>query len=783
MTAPKTDPFALTGVKKVRVSKLDPPAWRHLRISLAATAAAWLIHFVFDAKNAVAGGLVAAALTAAWIAAIRLLFLNIKARMFWLIWLAGGALFVVLSAPGGAGWAAGAGFVFVFLSVRKYRPFSHLSHGHRTRAFFLGLLAVSLLSWGWFLGRHGGFAWEGAVAGWFQNVSRYALAALQIFWFFALLHIFFKTRLHSVNIRPKLAVSTSLIALVPLGLVIFMGLAGLYSILGEAQAARAARVLEAWSEIAGRDPGFCRSVSTTWFGREPAGEGFRTEGSPPPWLNGFLEAKKKIPPAPAAADTAAAAGLDYYWVGSEAWLVKTAPSGTGREKVWGFRLDTEFMNRMAKILHADVQITATSPIRLGRREDGSFEVDFQAAPDSSAGISGRFDPSRPPLRSWFGMTHLNGRTYTGGAVKDAAFLVSLKTSLRLIRDEVYSSKNPLSQVVIGGLIAAAVLLLILEAFVLFFGVRIAAGITTAVRTLHAGTRRIAAGDLDTQIDVPNEDELGDLAASLNEMAAAVKQGKEEALRRERLERDLSVAREIQEQLLPHTMPILPGFEISGVSLPSQQVGGDYFDFLDMPEGRLGVAIADVSGKGIPAALLMANLQAMLHGQAEGEADPAPVVARINNVLVRSTDPRMFATFFYGILDRKKATFAAVNAGHNPPLVLRAADGRLDRIEPSGLILGFLPDQIYHTAEVRLDPGDVVLLYTDGITEAFDPALAMDPDRFFGEHRLIRTFRAAADRSAAEIQAAVLGAVAGHTAHAAQNDDITLVVIKRRKEPS
>jgi serine phosphatase RsbU (regulator of sigma subunit) len=788
MTSETPDPFVLTGVKKIHVPRLDASAWRFLLVSVGASIAGWLVHFLFGTRGAIAAGLAALALTTAWTSALRMLFLDAKAKKFWLVWLAGGALFVVLSRPGSSTWAAGASFAFVFLAIRKYRPFSHLSHRHRARAFFLGLLTASALSWGWVLGRHAGFAWAGSVSGWFQNVIRYDLIALQFFWLFALLHIFFKARLHSVNIRPKLAISTLFIAIVPLGLVFLIGLAGVYSILGEVQAARAVRLLEEWSEISGRDPEFGRSLSSSWFLRETSGGKVRTEGSPPSWLDGFVGAKKKAAPLPGTAEPASTTGRDYFWIGPEAWLIKWTPaSDAGLERAWGCPLDSAFMDRLARILHADVQITATSPIRLSKGKGISIDVDFNAEEKerggSLPGIVGRYDASRPPLKSWFGMTHLDVKSFSGGTFEDAAFLVSLKTSVRLIRDEVYSSKNPLSQVVIGGLIVMAVLLLILEAFALFFGIRISSGITSAVRTLHAGTRRIAAGDLDTRIEVPNEDELGDLAASFNEMAAAVKRGKEEALRRERLERDLLVAREIQEQLLPHAMPSVQGFEISGASLPSQQVGGDYFDFLDMPEGRLGVAIADVSGKGIPAALLMANLQAILHGQAEGETDPATVVARINNFLVRSTDPRMFATFVYGILDRQKAVLSLVNAGHNPPYILRAADGRLEKIDPSGLILGFLPDQGYTTVHAALDPGDIVLLYTDGITEAFDPALARDPERFFGEERLVRVLRASAGGSASEIQAAILAAVAGFASHAAQNDDITLVVIKRRASPS
>ncbi len=338
----------------------------------------------------------------------------------------------------------------------------------------------------------------------------------------------------------------------------------------------------------------------------------------------------------------------------------------------------------------------------------------------------------------------------------------------------------MSRILFGALLVLGILLLVMESFVLGFGIRISAGITSAVRALHRGARRIAAGDLDTPIEIPNEDELGDLAAAVNEMAAGVKRGRAEASKREALERELAVAREIQERLLPHVMPAVPGFEISGASLPSQQVGGDYFDFLDLEDGRLGIAIADVSGKGIPAALLMANLQAILRGQAEERGDVSAVLARVNSFLVRSTDPHMFVTFFYGILDRVKGVFLSSNAGHNPPLLLRA-DGTIERLSAGGLLLGFMAGQDYAQQATELRPGDVVVLFTDGITEASDPGTPDRPDRFFGEERLIEVVRRSAGLTAGEIQTAILDAVAAHTAGAPQSDDITLVVFKRRRE--
>jgi sigma-B regulation protein RsbU (phosphoserine phosphatase) len=377
------------------------------------------------------------------------------------------------------------------------------------------------------------------------------------------------------------------------------------------------------------------------------------------------------------------------------------------------------------------------------------------------------------------MTDVDVVSFAEGKLEDQKILLMTESSIFRVVQALFSEQNPLTLLVMSVLLALFVILLILEAFALFFGIRIAGGITSAVKALHRGTRQIAKGDFDIQIDIPNEDELGDLAVSFNEMAAAVKKGQEEAIERERLERELETAREIQEKLLPHEMPVVSGFEISGTSLPSEQVGGDYFDFLDIGDGQLGIAIADVSGKGIPAALLMANLQASLHAQVFHPGKVAEVAYRINNLLYRSTDAHMFVTFFYGILDRKRSIFTSTNAGHNQPLLFRS-DGRIERLGEGGLILGFQPDVHYDQQTVAIRPGEVIVLYTDGITEAADPSSEMVADDLFGVERLVDIIQANLNNSAREIQSAILKAITQYTHNAPQYDDITLVVIKRNE---
>jgi len=301
---------------------------------------------------------------------------------------------------------------------------------------------------------------------------------------------------------------------------------------------------------------------------------------------------------------------------------------------------------------------------------------------------------------------------------------------------------------------------------------------------------LALGDLETRIEIPNEDEFGDLADSFNEMAVAVKQGREDALARERLMQEMDTAREIQQRLLPHEQPLLRGWEVTGVSIPSLQVGGDYFDFTSPDQNSLGIAIGDVSGKGVPAALLMSNLQACLKGQVLHPSPVADTVTRMNDLLSESTDPHMFATFFYGELDGRTGHINCVNAGHDPALVVRR-DGEVEWVSSGGLILGMFGDQEYEQVEIDLGPGDVMVLYTDGITEAGAPLVlpGQEPpemtddadDDHFGEERLAEVVVAARERSAVGIREAVLAAVKEHLAGEPQGDDITLVVLKRGEE--
>jgi sigma-B regulation protein RsbU (phosphoserine phosphatase) len=246
----------------------------------------------------------------------------------------------------------------------------------------------------------------------------------------------------------------------------------------------------------------------------------------------------------------------------------------------------------------------------------------------------------------------------------------------------------------------------------------------------------------------------------------------EVARRERLNRELEIAREVQEQLLPQQLPRVEALDLAGRCRPARGVGGDYYDFLSLPGGRLGLAIGDVSGKGIPAALLMASLQASLRGQATfGTRDLAELMARVNQLLCASSSPNRYATFFYGEYDAGSGRLAYVNAGHNAPLLLRA-DGSVERLDAGGPVVGLIEFAGYASAEVELRRGDRLLGFTDGLSEAMNPQ-----DEEWGEERLTAAFRACDGLAADATLERMMAAADAFAAGAPQHDDMTALVVR------
>jgi sigma-B regulation protein RsbU (phosphoserine phosphatase) len=239
-----------------------------------------------------------------------------------------------------------------------------------------------------------------------------------------------------------------------------------------------------------------------------------------------------------------------------------------------------------------------------------------------------------------------------------------------------------------------------------------------------------------------------------------------------LANELQQAAEIQRRLLPQKAPVVPGFDIAGYNASCRTVGGDYYDFLPYPDGKIGLLVADVAGKGMPAALMVSSLQARVQVLFEEYTELAARVTRLNRIMHTSCPNNRFITFFLGILDPETGEMTYCNAGHNPPLLVRA-NGKVETLETTGLILGILPNSVIAESKCKLEPGDLVVLFSDGVTEASQ----MDVDDEFGEERLGETLLGCSKQPASGMIDTVIQKVAEFTHGAPPADDITLIVVK------
>jgi sigma-B regulation protein RsbU (phosphoserine phosphatase) len=263
-----------------------------------------------------------------------------------------------------------------------------------------------------------------------------------------------------------------------------------------------------------------------------------------------------------------------------------------------------------------------------------------------------------------------------------------------------------------------------------------------------------------------------LAVENSQLASAIAA---ETAEREVIQRELAIAREVQQRLFPQNYPQVPGVEYYGTCRPAREVGGDYYDFLELPDNALGLAVGDVSGKGVSASLLMASLQASLRAQAlVASADIKLVMENVNRLVYAATPINRYATFFYAQYDPVSHELEYVNAGHNPPIVLRSDKGASQciRLETGGPPVGLLPQAVYACGCIDLSPQDLLVLFTDGISESMNPA-----DEEWGERGLLETLTESSERGPSAIAEAIFAAADAFAAGAPQHDDMTLVVLR------
>ncbi len=247
---------------------------------------------------------------------------------------------------------------------------------------------------------------------------------------------------------------------------------------------------------------------------------------------------------------------------------------------------------------------------------------------------------------------------------------------------------------------------------------------------------------------------------------------DESLEKRRMEEEIGIARRIQMRLLPAADPVFPGFDITGFNYPSREVSGDVYDFVEITPDQLGIMVGDVVGKGVPAGILMATFRASLRAEIRNNYAISVILSKVNRLMWESVEAAAFVTAVYGVLDRARRRLTYSNAGHNPPLCLRA-NGAVEWLSEGGTLLGSFPDSEYNEAIVDLRPGDLLAFYTDGITEALSPAGEM-----FGPERLEALLKARDPRdSARRLCERILEAVRAHCAGVHAEDDLTAVVLR------
>lgn len=368
-----------------------------------------------------------------------------------------------------------------------------------------------------------------------------------------------------------------------------------------------------------------------------------------------------------------------------------------------------------------------------------------------------------------------GKTYEG--------ILEVVSRPSAVWNSFFSSAETVRGFLYDTLIIIAIVLLVLELIAVFIGVSLARRITRAINHLYEATRRVISGDFRQRIPVRDHDQLGELSESFNQMTGNLERLLAVEKEKERLQTEIEIAREVQSQLYPKEAPPTCGLKLTVRCDPARMVSGDYYDYQEISSGKLAFAIGDVAGKGISAALLMATLQAALRAQiaqiqplrendcaSSPEIDAAGLVAALNKQIWAHTSPEKYATFFFALFDEPTRTLTYTNAGHLSPMLFR--NGDVVTLDSNGTVVGAFPFSHYNESCMVMSPGDLLVCYTDGITEPENAYGEM-----FGEERLIELIHKHAKRDDHEIVQLVLEAVRSWTGSPELHDDMTLLLAR------
>jgi len=343
-----------------------------------------------------------------------------------------------------------------------------------------------------------------------------------------------------------------------------------------------------------------------------------------------------------------------------------------------------------------------------------------------------------------------------------------------LNHKIFASSGELRLFYIAYLVVAGSAFLLIEAAALATGIVLTRRITKAVAELYGATQFVQKGDFSHRVHIEHRDQLGELGESFNQMTSSIGALIEEQNARQRLENEIAIAREVQNQLFPSTLPSVPGVEIEAICKAARSVSGDYYDFIQLSPTHIAIAIADISGKGISAALLMASLQAALRSQmlAEGSErlNTSELVARLNKHLVRNTGDDRFATFFIAVYDSATRTLRYTNAGHLPAFLI--CNGSAELLDKGGMVLGVLDDYGYEEGRLAIGPNSLLIGYSDGLVE---------PENVYGEEFGIRRLKEASIRLQGAkplmVAESLMAAAEEWAGTPEQADDMTVIVAR------
>lgn len=419
--------------------------------------------------------------------------------------------------------------------------------------------------------------------------------------------------------------------------------------------------------------------------------------------------------------------------GESVWMRAVVARGTGKERrvlQLSALLESELVSTLAPDL-GPLQFTVT---RLARPEENTF-IPLENIRYALVKPIRAAERERRPAAHWLDF-EVNGvpkldvycvdNPPCGGVPNGkGALFGSVITRTASLNQRLFSEPGEVGDLFLRSLYALAILFFLIEVAALVLGIRLTRTITGAVSELYKATESVKAGDLTHRVRSRERDQLGALGESFNAMIGSVSALIEEQKQRQRLENELAIAQQVQAQLFPQQLPKLPRLELAAVCRAARVVSGDYYDFIPLDANRVGIAIADISGKGISAALLMASLQAALRSQVllDGKLseNTAELVTRLNRHLFLNTSSDRYATFFYATYDSRSGALHYTNAGHLPPLYVLGEKVR--KLEEGGMVVGLFDDCVYEQGQAEIAAGGLLVAYSDGLVE---------PENVYGE---------------------------------------------------